>query len=135
MNTNSLHARQSGFRPKHFTESALLEEPEIIKMTLDAGNNAVLILLDLSAVFDTISYTILLQRMQEIGISHKAVAWIRSFLIDRRKVVTFGQFSSVEISVAFGVPQSLSLSPAPFNIYMTPHLPYSLHWNRYHIIC
>ena len=43
---------------------------------IDGGNNAVLVLLDLSAAFDTLDHMLLLQRLHaEIGLDGSALDW------------------------------------------------------------
>lgn len=48
-----LHNTQSGFRPMHSTESALLLAAEVLRAAADEGQTTALVLLDLSAAFDT----------------------------------------------------------------------------------
>ena len=62
--TDLLPANQSGFRPGHSTETAVLRVLSDILLAVDRGDVAALILLDLSAAFDTVYYEILLQRLQ-----------------------------------------------------------------------
>jgi len=54
---------QSGFRPGHSIVTAVLRELSDILQAVDRGDSAALILLDLSAVFDTVDHSILLQRL------------------------------------------------------------------------
>ena len=58
-----LPARQSGFRPGHLTETAVLRVLSDISLAIDRGELAVLILLDLSTAFDTVDHDVLLQRL------------------------------------------------------------------------
>ena len=47
---------QSGFKPLHSTETALLRVLNDILLTADSGNPTILMLLDLSTAFDTVDH-------------------------------------------------------------------------------
>lgn len=79
-----------------------------------------LVLLDLSAAFDTISHRILLDRLQEIGVGGMSFNWIQHFLKDKVYCVQLDTFVSSTTSIDRGVPQSSILSPTLFNIYVAP---------------
>ena len=49
---------QSAYRDKHSTETALIKVQNDILSALDAGSSAILLMLDLSAAFDTIDHDI-----------------------------------------------------------------------------
>ena len=49
----------------HSTETALLTVTNDIMLSLDKGENVFLVLLDMSAAYDTVNHTLLLARMQK----------------------------------------------------------------------
>ena len=78
---NLLPKHQSGFRAHHSTETAVLKVMSDILSAADRGNVTLLGLLDMSAAFDTVDHSILLDRLGTFfGIMGTALAWLRSFL-------------------------------------------------------
>ncbi|TKS65251.1 RNA-directed DNA polymerase from mobile element jockey [Collichthys lucidus] len=64
---------QYGFRPQYSTETALLKVTNDILLSADSGHLTILILLDLTAAFDTINHTILLSCLESsLGITGTA---------------------------------------------------------------
>uniref|UniRef100_A0A3Q4NBY6 Reverse transcriptase domain-containing protein n=1 Tax=Neolamprologus brichardi TaxID=32507 RepID=A0A3Q4NBY6_NEOBR len=90
-------------------------------MASDAGNCSVIILLYLSAAFDTIDHKILLNRLKVLaGISGSALDWFSSYLSDRTFSVRTDRFSSNAAALTCGVPQGSVLGPLLFSFYMLP---------------
>ena len=82
---------QSGFRRHHSTESALLRVLSDIFSATDKGEVSLLALLDVSAAFDTVDHSILLDRLSILyGISGSAFDWMQSFIVGRTQTVHYG---------------------------------------------
>ena len=80
-----------------------------------------MLLLDLSAAFDTIDHEILLSRLEHsFGIQNSALDWFRSYLSDRKQVIIVNGLRSSETPLDFGVPQGSVLGPVLFILYTTP---------------
>jgi retron-type reverse transcriptase len=81
----------------------------------------ILISLDISAAFDTISHSILLRRLEmEFGVMGTAFNWLQTYLTDRRQYVKLGQYSSDTVLRSSGVPQGSVLGPLLFAAYLSP---------------
>ncbi len=82
---------------------------------------SLLVLLDLSAAFDTIDHDILIDRVQNYtGIQGQALRWFTSYLSDRYHFVYLNGESSQLSPVKYGVPQGSVLGPLLFPLYMLP---------------
>ncbi len=112
---------QSGFRVHHSTETALIKIINDIRFNSDSGKISVLVLLDLSAAFDTVDHNIHLERLENwVGLSGMALKWFRSYLEGRGYFVSIGEHKSKWTSMTCGVPQGSILALLLFSLYMLP---------------
>ena len=112
---------QSAYRDKHSTETALIKVQNDILSALDAGSSAILLMLDLSAAFDTIDHDILLSRLCNVyGITGDALDWFRSYLTGRIQRVVIEDAVSGDQELGFGVSQGSVLGPKIYCMYTKP---------------
>ncbi len=105
----------------HSTETALIRRTHDLLLSSDRGCISLLVLLDLSAAFDTIDHNILLNRLENsVGISGSALAWFKSYLSDCHQFVAVNEEVSYLSQVQYGVPQGSVLGPLLFTLYMLP---------------
>jgi len=120
---NLLPSFQSGFKPLRSTESAVLKVLSDLLEALDRGEVGVLLLLDLSAAFDTVDHETLLRRLElTFGVSGNALSWLASYLSGREYFVRLGADCSEVLQLLTGMPQGSVLGPLFFIMY-TIHVP------------
>ena len=112
---------QSAYRKHHSTETTLLRITDSLRNICATGHAAVLVLLDLSAAFDTLDHNILIDILnRHFNISDLALSCFRSYLSQRSLFVKMDNFSSSFTSLNSGVPQGSVLGPILFSLYTSP---------------
>ena len=97
---------QSAYMAHHSTETALLKVHHDISSALDDSRAVALVILDLSAAFDTIDQCQLLSPLNaDLGVHVKAQSWLETYLEARTQRVKIGNTISEPIPLTCGVPQ------------------------------
>ena len=112
--------RQSAYRRHHFTETVVVNVLNDVIHAADESKVACLVLIDLSATFDTVDHYILLDVLRRrFLVEEPALQWFHSYLNDRTQITTVdGKESEPIPAVACSVPRrSDVLGPVQFISY------------------
>ena len=89
-----------------------------IMVHLDQGNRVALLLLDMSAAFDTLDHSTLLNRFnEEFGIIGKPLKWFESYFGERTQSVVIRGVKSEPVPLSQGVPQGSVIGPKAYTMY------------------
>ena len=114
-----LSRNQHGFRKGRSCSSQLLQHQHTILRSLESGSEVDVIYLDFSKAFDKVDLGVLLLKLRALGVKNDLLAWLHSFLVDRRQKVVIVGCSSRWGEVVCGVPQGTVLGPILFLAHIT----------------
>ena len=122
LTVNVLHERlQSAHKAHHSTETALLTITNDILLSLDRRGNVFLLLLDLSAAFDTVNHSLLLSRLKNsFGITGTVLQWFHSYLSGRSQFVEINDTKSSVRDLTVSVQEGSVLGPILYLLHATP---------------
>ena len=122
---NLFEPMQSTYRKYHSTETALVRVQNDLLWALDDHSAVVLVLLDLSAAFDTVNHPILVARLKHrLGHSDPVLLWFCSYLSGWQQRVLVGkersEVRSVDCRVLKGLCLALWFSPSTLHQWGSP---------------
>ena len=112
---------QSAYKPFHSCETALARVHNDILVATDKRHRVMLLLLDLSAAFDTVDYDMLLTRLHsKYSICGIALEWFRSYLTNRSKFALIEGCRSQCRELKCGVSQGSVLGLILYVLHTAP---------------
>ena len=117
---------QLAYRAFHSTETALIKVKDNILRAIDNQRATCLILLDLSATFNTVIHPLLLNRLRHhFGIQGTVLRWFKNYMTDHSQTIALYDSNNKEAVsdhaiLKQGVPQGSVLGPLFFTLYTSP---------------
>ena len=108
---------QSAYRKFHSTETTLCKIHDDLVSNTCHGKASILVLLDLSAAFDTGDHQLLLSDFSDSEVEGTALSLIESYLENREQCVAIGESGSEPMALLYGVPQGFVLGPVLFSVH------------------
>ena len=116
---NIYEPMQPAYRYGHSTETALLKVQNDILKNMDNQRVTIMLLLDLSAAFDTVSHRILLDRLRErTGVHGNALKRFESYLEDREQAACMSNVGETSTQIRY-TPRISSWSCIILSLYPT----------------
>jgi len=110
--------RQSAYRSFHSTETAVLSNHDALVRSIDSNQVSLLVLLDLSAAFDTVDHSILLSVLSNrFCVDGTALDWFRPYLSNRTQSFIYNHQQTESCPVTCSEPQGSVLGPLEFAAY------------------
>ena len=111
---NLLYQLQSGFRGNYSTNTCLIYLHDLIRKEISNGKVVGVLLLDVQKAFDSVDHQQLCKKIEIAGLDP---TWFRSYLQNRKQIVTVNGHSSPPKQIIAGVPQGSILGPWFYLLY------------------
>ena len=113
-----LHRTQSGFRPSHSCETALIGMVCRWLESINQGSLIGAVMIDFKKAFDLVDHAILLEKLKHYKLTNNTISWFQSYLNKRKQKVSLNNTMSDDEVIISGVPQGSILGPLLFLLFI-----------------
>ena len=118
--SNSFLYFNSAYKPDFSTETLLTKITSDILINMDNKKLTLLVLIDLSAAFDTVDHLKLVKIIKhKFNVNEVCLSWLKSYISERKQKIKINQSFSEDFSLNYGVPQGSCLGPVIFIAYIS----------------
>jgi hypothetical protein len=115
---NVISDQQHGFFKGRSTTTNLIGYTDRLQRCINSGGQIDVIFADFSKAFDKVSHSILLSKLEGLGMGGTLLSWFESYLIGRTQRVQLGDSLSSIVEVTSSVVQGSHCGPILFSIFL-----------------
>ncbi len=113
-----LYKHQYGFQRGKSTEHNLIHAVNYIGQAFNENKYCLGVFFDLKKAFDVCSHSILLMKLERMGVRGAALDWFRSYLDNRTQFVNIQGAHSSERNIKISILQGSIIGPVQFLCYI-----------------